>query len=67
MGELKAIIPVHAFGQPADMDPIAAVARSHGAALIEDACEAIGAEYEGRKAGSIAGASPRTTRGRSAR
>jgi dTDP-4-amino-4,6-dideoxygalactose transaminase len=53
VGRLKAILPVHAFGQPADMDPIAAVARSHDVALIEDACEAIGATYRDRHAGAI--------------
>lgn len=52
-GRLKAILPVHAFGQPADMDPISEAARAHGLAVIEDACEAIGAEYKGRRAGSL--------------
>jgi dTDP-4-amino-4,6-dideoxygalactose transaminase len=52
-GRLKAIIPVHVFGQPADMDPIMAVARKHGLAVIEDACEAIGATYKGRAAGTL--------------
>lgn len=52
-GRLRAILPVHAFGQPADMDPILEVARSHDLALIEDACEAIGAEYQGRRAGTL--------------
>jgi dTDP-4-amino-4,6-dideoxygalactose transaminase len=55
-GRLKAIIPVHVFGQPADMDPVMAVARKHGLAVIEDACEAIGATYKGRAAGTIADA-----------
>jgi perosamine synthetase len=50
---LKAILPVHAFGQPADMDPILAVAHQHHLAIIEDACEAIGAEYKGHKAGTL--------------
>ena len=50
---LKAILPIHAFGQPADMDPILAVAHQHHLAIIEDACEAIGAEYKGRKAGTL--------------
>lgn len=49
----KAIIPVHAFGQPADMDPIIEIARRHNLAIIEDSCEAIGAEYKGRRAGTL--------------
>jgi perosamine synthetase len=49
----RALLPVHAFGQPADMDPILTVARQHGLAVIEDACEAIGSEYKGRKAGTL--------------
>ncbi len=53
-GELKAILPVDVFGQPADLDPLLAIAEDNGLKIIEDACEAIGAEYKGSKAGSRA-------------
>jgi perosamine synthetase len=49
----KAIMPVHLFGLPADMEPIVEVAERHGLAVIEDACQAHGAEYEGRRAGGF--------------
>lgn len=49
----KAIMPVHIFGQPADMDEIMAIANRNGLTVIEDACQAIGSEYKGKRIGSI--------------
>lgn len=49
----KAIIPVHLFGQCADIDALSAIAGRHGIALIEDAAQAIGAQFNGRVAGSL--------------
>lgn len=51
--DTKAIIPVHLFGQMADMDPIMEIAKKYEFFVIEDACQAHGAEYRGKKAGTI--------------
>lgn len=50
---LKAILPVDVFGQPADMDVIHTVAKEHGLTVIEDSCEALGATYKGKQAGTL--------------
>lgn len=50
---LKALLPVDVFGQPANMDAINAIAAQHGLRVIEDSCEALGATYKGRKAGTL--------------
>src|SRR5439155_17157108 len=49
----KAIMVVHIYGHPVDMDPVMAVAKKHGLLVIEDAAEAHGAEYKGKKVGSF--------------
>ncbi len=53
---IRAILPVHVFGHPCDMGKIMAMAKEFGLAVIEDSCEALGAEYKGRKAGTMGAA-----------
>ncbi len=52
----KAVLPVHLYGQCCDMDALLALSKKHGFAIVEDACHATGAEYQGKKAGSMGAA-----------
>ncbi|MDP6381043.1 MAG: DegT/DnrJ/EryC1/StrS family aminotransferase [Phycisphaerae bacterium] len=49
----KAILPVHVFGRPVDLEPLLAIAEKHSLVVLEDSCEAIGATYKGRKVGTL--------------
>ncbi len=49
----RAVIPVHLYGHPCDMEPLGRIARRHGLAMLEDACQAHGAEYRGARVGSL--------------
>jgi dTDP-4-amino-4,6-dideoxygalactose transaminase len=52
-GRTRALIAVHLYGQPADLDPLVGLCDAHGIALVEDACQAHGARYRGRRVGSF--------------
>jgi dTDP-4-amino-4,6-dideoxygalactose transaminase len=51
----KALLPVHLYGHPVDLDPLLSLARARGVPLVEDACQALGARYQGRVVGALSG------------
>jgi dTDP-4-amino-4,6-dideoxygalactose transaminase len=51
----RVLLPVHLYGHPADLDPLLALARERGLAVVEDACQAVGARYKGRPVGTVSG------------
>jgi dTDP-4-amino-4,6-dideoxygalactose transaminase len=51
----KAVMPVHLYGHPADLDPLLELARNRGVEVVEDACQAVGARYHGRPVGCLSG------------
>jgi len=55
--KVKAVVPVHLYGHPVDLDPILDLAKRHGLLVLEDCCQAHGAKYKGKRVGSMGTAS----------